>query len=813
MVRTVLSVGSYAPFNPAQSLQKVKKTVMRNSNNNTRNRNPLANAIRAGAAPTFSEKGVLSLIEDDTSPIMKLGPYNEFKVYMDSRITRDKLAEYKAEQRRLALTTANRSEMAHHLKKLAAPSDFEVNRKVAADILDQIDISNWPDEQWAVTGPDGRVQVQSRNETLVIGALMQVLHSKVAAAISLYGALVATHQHHWEQDPDYAGYARWANRLFDMLVDVGIVEEEHFTTVIEQRTERGDVVSEDTKVRAMCKHIRDYIEDISQEMADDAVQAATPLPLKPMSRAATNSDGIAPGWERKLMDGHDEFFLPQPHTIKAVNIQEATPFAFHEWHLERARRDADFVDKETLKWLNTGTTEEKKAKQDAYEKEEAMLRRLVDNYGHLRGREIYFTLKLDTRTRMYPLAGELTTQGDERLRAMLQFADSLPLGGRDGWRAILLAVADCFGIKGSASQMWKWTKARKAKVLQFTSRDQIDQIEQVFGKDDCPKLNKWGAIEALIECARIWRELDAGKTYKQVRSSLVIHQDASTSVIQIIATWLGDRELMERVNVCESGLKDEPSDFYTYIEEGARPVMGVFIYQDIRDFKRDVAKTVVMRLIYGASDGAIIRALREKLLEKNPAAVDCAPELLSAYKVSLEARAPGLMKFLKSIKQTTMFLATENPLRRIEWETSNGEVAHFEKASDQHLRVVVNKAIFLKNGKKEADIQALVRAAGPNLVHSADADLARQVTVMADCPIVWVHDSVGVHACNYFKLRGSKDAGTGIIAQAFQKVMSYDWQAAYNAQCSKPEHGMQLRVSDFFDVAQLDASKMRNLFS
>lgn len=173
---------------------------------------------------------------------------------------------------------------------------------------------------------------------------------------------------------------------------------------------------------------------------------------------------------------------------------------------------------------------------------------------------IYFPHSMDWRGRVYPIpAGGPSPQGDDIGKALLTFAEALPLGsGGDRWLAIHLA--NCFGVdKVSYDDRVRWVHDNEAAILDSAAQP-LDG-ERFWTSADKP----WQALAACLEWAGFKREGEA------FASSLPIALDGSNSGLQHLTALLRDSAAAPHVNLVD---QDQPGDLYAVIAATAQELVN-----------------------------------------------------------------------------------------------------------------------------------------------------------------------------------------------------------------------------------------------
>ena len=158
----------------------------------------------------------------------------------------------------------------------------------------------------------------------------------------------------------------------------------------------------------------------------------------------------------------------------------------------------------------------------------------------------YFPHMLDFRGRAYPIPSDLSPQGEDLHRGLIEFADGKPLGDHGaGWLAIHLA--NCWDIdKANFEDRYKWVEENE-DMLRAVAADPIGN-RQWSELDDA-----WQALAATFEWVRF---LDEGPEYV---CRLPVRVDGSCNGIQHLSAMVRDAVGGAAVNLTPG---DRPNDIY-----------------------------------------------------------------------------------------------------------------------------------------------------------------------------------------------------------------------------------------------------------
>lgn len=377
--------------------------------------------------------------------------------------------------------------------------------------------------------------------------------------------------------------------------------------------------------------------------------------------------------------------------------------------------------------------------------------------------EFWFPHMLDFRGRMYPIPSDLSPQGNDLHRGLLQFSEGKPLGEHGAaWLAIHLA--NQFGLdKVSFEERIKWVSDRNDWWPSIAADPMADRRWADADDGD----GSWQALAAAIDYAGYLKE---GNSYV---SHLPIRVDGTCNGIQHLSAMVRDRIGGGSVNLTKS---DSPRDIYTDVAE---TLFGMLLnrkgelYADLwlnlfeDKVPRAVTKRPVMILPYGGTRMAYLNYTEEWLDKVDPRSVAIPKEhrpkalgfLVSLMWQAVSAKvekARTVMEWLQDCSKVTS--GTGRPLY---WMTPVGFVVrHFygERERRQVKTQIDGQRVDLVDWQIQATLDSKAQAKGiaPNFVHSMDASaLMSCALLMKEAGVksmTTIHDSYGTHAADMWTL-------------------------------------------------------------
>ena len=373
------------------------------------------------------------------------------------------------------------------------------------------------------------------------------------------------------------------------------------------------------------------------------------------------------------------------------------------------------------------------------------------------------------RGRIYPLAVHGPhPQGNDVSKALLEFAEGLPLGD-DGFYWLCIRAANTYGHdKLPLEERVAWVFENLSKIEETASSPLQSQW---WTAADEP----WSFLATCFEIAAA----NASSIPADFVSRLPIPMDGSCNGLQHLSAMGLDPVGALATNL-RSGQprQDIYGDIATHVKarverDAANGVPEAHVWHG------KVSRTVVKRAVMTTPYGVTNQGIRTQLIAdghipddaeaKGPAADylrDCLVEALGASIASGKA----IMAWL----QTTASRLAEAGLP-FDWTTPSGSQCRQSYHVQLQTRVRTLVARFqidtpsdMLNPRKQA------AGAAPNFVHSFDAaHLSMTVAAAADDGIKhfhMIHDSFGTHACHTTRL-------ARILREVFVEIYSTDWLA------------------------------------
>lgn len=424
---------------------------------------------------------------------------------------------------------------------------------------------------------------------------------------------------------------------------------------------------------------------------------------------------------------------------------------------------------------------------------------------------IWFPNQLDFRSRMYALTSNLSPQGSDESKGLLQFAEGKTLGERG---AFWLRVhgANTFGYdKVSLNRREEWVFENAELILKCAMRP-LDNLW--WTEADKP----WQFLAFCFEYA----DVVAGFSQNYV-SHLPIQVDGSCNGLQNFSALLKDEKGGLAVNLIQDS--DTPNDIYTEVLE----VINSRIDEDARDgvtealnLKGKVNRSLVKRPVMTSPYGATRQGFRDqtqaefkKQKDKGVKFVfigdgfEEANYLAGLLWDSIGFVLKGAQEAMSWLRETSLELSKE--ALPIHWVNPVG----FPVLQDYRVPKVKDTVVYCKKqtirlrtndvGTK-IDSKRQANGISPNFVHSMDAaHMMKTINSCKDLNITnfcMIHDSYGTHASDM-------DTLNRVLREEFVKIYEKDWLSEFKKQVtSQVVDHEKVKLNTPPSLGSLDVSKV-----
>ncbi|WP_051247725.1 DNA-directed RNA polymerase [Inquilinus limosus] len=383
----------------------------------------------------------------------------------------------------------------------------------------------------------------------------------------------------------------------------------------------------------------------------------------------------------------------------------------------------------------------------------------------------YMPYNLDFRGRMYAIPTGLSPQGEDIGKALLRFADPLPIMDQTAADWLAIHGAGTFGQdKVPFAERIQWVKDHEAEILASAE----DPFRCRFWAEKGDTKSKWQALAFCFEWAGFKR---VGFGYQ---STLAVAQDGTCNGIQNFSAMLLDEQGGAAVNMIPN---ERPSDIYQMVADKVNQQVEIDAFEGEGDdayyargwrgrVTRSVTKRPVMTLPYGSERFGFTDHILEDTVEPWKHAADQGQDAFPWEKTFGPAQYMG--KLVWDAAQDVVPKAVEamDWLRKVaqaaskgglpvRWTTPCGLVVQqlYQKTNKQHVETTFGGArlqMWVQEPTGELDPRKQASTLPPNFVHSLDAAHMQRTVVAAERDGVrhfaLIHDSYGTHAANSQRL-------------------------------------------------------------
>lgn len=370
----------------------------------------------------------------------------------------------------------------------------------------------------------------------------------------------------------------------------------------------------------------------------------------------------------------------------------------------------------------------------------------------------WFVWQCDFRGRKYPVGEFMTPQSADWAKALMTFADGVPIETNED--AVWLAIhgANCFGVdKVSLLDREIWAYSH--------TQDAIDVAENPFDNRWWTEADEpWQFLAWCFEWAGYSKEGAGFETH------LPCAADGSVNGLQHLSAILRDQRGGQAVNLTPA---DSPEDLYSDVaklatqrieadaaegNELAKAVLKMGITR--KHTKRSCMIVPYSGTLFACKD-YIAEAVKETLDGQEPPwGVDSHQEAINYIAGHVWASIQGVVSSAKQVmdflKEIGKICAKEN--KAMEWITPSGFLVRQAYPEMEKSRIKTNidgniiSLSFQRALQDSISLNRSVNGASPNFIHSLDASaLTLTVNKCVDAGIedfAMVHDSYGTHSPN-----------------------------------------------------------------
>lgn len=411
----------------------------------------------------------------------------------------------------------------------------------------------------------------------------------------------------------------------------------------------------------------------------------------------------------------------------------------------------DFTEKQKKAWKNQARIwfTEKKRRAVLHAKAQRTFREATELAAYP---VIWFSYFADSRGRFYARAGEVSPQGTDLSKGLLEYAQGQPLVTPAAIRWFKIHGANKFGIdKVPLNEREQWVDENHQSILAMAA-DPLSHRE--WAEADTPV----SFLAWVFEYAK-WHSSVAERTV--FRTRLPISQDGTCNGLQNLSALMCDSVGGAAVNLTPS---NAPRDIYSDVAVRVTELLQAMPPSKLRDawlkhgINRKVTKRTTMTVPYNVTRYASSEFINEDYLEKyEPPEFDKADygdaanfisHVLWAALDDVVVKSREVMEWLKGWAKDAV--QKGKPVR---WTTPQGL---YVNSDYERMTIVTVKSIAFGTRIKlskpmdgTSDIRKTVNAIAPNFVHSLDAAHLSRVVNRAHAEgiqITAIHDDFGTYA-------------------------------------------------------------------
>lgn len=379
---------------------------------------------------------------------------------------------------------------------------------------------------------------------------------------------------------------------------------------------------------------------------------------------------------------------------------------------------------------------------------------------------IYFVHFADSRGRLYPLTYGLNPQGSDLSKALIHFAEALPLDTPEAVRWFHVQGANKWGFdKATLNDRMAWVIERRDLICSFA--------------DD--PINNQGWLEAgdpLQFLAWCFEYADYCASPTTFKSQLPISMDGSCNGLQNLSAMFRDEIGGRATNLTNNAVMQ---DIYANVAEAATKRLAAMVLEGdeatMRDkwlahgISRKAVKRSVMTTPYGVTQRTATEYVIDDYLRENLGPTFDKSEYRTAANLLMSAVWPAIgdvvvkgreaMDWLKKAARTIMKENKDALIHEtIQWQTPSGFPAcqdYFEAEVHRiHTWLHGPLKIRVMSESDTPDTSKHASGLAPNFVHSLDAAHLHLTTAAASdqgiMALAMIHDDYGTHAAHAQKL-------------------------------------------------------------
>jgi len=372
--------------------------------------------------------------------------------------------------------------------------------------------------------------------------------------------------------------------------------------------------------------------------------------------------------------------------------------------------------------------------------------------------EFFFPHFSDFRGRLYPMPSDLTPQGDQVAKGLLQFAEGKALG-TSGLKWLMIHAANCYGLDKETladREQWAWDNL---EMLRSVSSNPITDTRWAIMKDTGDVDNE--AFPFLAAANEIVKAVDSGKPAEFV-SHIPVAMDGTCNGMQILS-MLGKDQIGAEATNCTD--RSDRKDLYLTVANAVKKSIARDKADSIEAGEwsermtdiskaRKVVKRAVMTVPYGVTAGGIATQLEDdgfckNMTDSKKGAQYMTKAILEAME-SVNGKAVEIMQYFQSVAEILGESGSG-----LSWYTPMGlkVTQQYNQFKERRIMTVLGEiTLSVEDAEMGLRVSKQTNSSSPNIIHSLDAAML-QMTVerlseMGHTDFAMIHDSYGMHPSN-----------------------------------------------------------------
>lgn len=279
-----------------------------------------------------------------------------------------------------------------------------------------------------------------------------------------------------------------------------------------------------------------------------------------------------------------------------------------------------------------------------------------------------------------------------------------------------------------------WLKVDLANTMGFdklTFSERVLKAEQVLtqldNQDTIDRLYNSGTLDdkyAFLNNIQAWRDHKAGKHVEHM-----MYLDATNSGLQMYSVLASDATTGM---LCNMSSGSELTDAYTMLADALNLSSGTTL------FNRRNCKKALMITLYASTQGG--STILEYMSQDEVAQIPLNFDITEEFELAMQSIAPNAMELMHTIQQAH----TDTNAESYSWTLPDGFKVHYAVKVDKAVASSIGDVTLLQVSESNG-VNVSSRALSPNIIHSIDAYVVREVVRRMSDAVQPIHDAFAVH--------------------------------------------------------------------